>query len=234
MPGCSAGQWRNSAASARTAYGPDLIPSLSRRSQVARGPACLPARRCQDDAPRRDHISRAVEFGQTGGRIWRLTFYWKQGEASPAQAASPFHAASNDHAVIKENEIRRRRNPTAPLGGSLSRRFSTLHALTIGAVAVVSVACARAPELSEDEFRVLFDGFELIWIGDATDQSLIDDGKVRPEQRPRAGITRVLPGHAYGFRDLQSEINNERLSLRLVADPTEGSTGKEVLVFVYH
>ena len=36
--GWSEGQWRNGAASARTACGPDLIPSLSRRSQVAADP----------------------------------------------------------------------------------------------------------------------------------------------------------------------------------------------------
>ena len=44
MYGPSEEQWRNSAASARTACGPDLIPSLSRRSEVAANPhACRPA-----------------------------------------------------------------------------------------------------------------------------------------------------------------------------------------------
>src|SRR5688572_19964960 len=44
MYGPSEEQWRNSAASARIACGPDLIPSLSRRSQVAADPhTCRPA-----------------------------------------------------------------------------------------------------------------------------------------------------------------------------------------------
>ena len=44
VPGCAEGQWRNNAASARSACDPDLIPSLSRRSQVAANPhACHPA-----------------------------------------------------------------------------------------------------------------------------------------------------------------------------------------------